>query len=60
VVGTTTYQLDVATDGRHVADGDGPKEVNGYFLMRTPIGDASNPRWQFDGAADLLAANGEG
>jgi ABC-2 type transport system permease protein len=53
-VGTAIYQLDVTADGRFVADGDGPKEVNGYFLVRTPIGDAPNPLWQFDGNVELL------
>jgi len=53
--GTAIYQLDVTTDGRYVADGDGPKEVNGYFLVRTPQGDAPNPLWQFDGNVELLA-----
>ncbi|MCX4578397.1 ABC transporter permease [Streptomyces sp. NBC_01571] len=52
--GTAVYQLDVTPDGRFVADGDGPKEVNGYFLVRTPIGDAPNPLWQFDGNVALL------
>jgi ABC-2 type transport system permease protein len=52
--GTAIYQLDVTADGRFVADGDGPKEVNGYFLVRTPTGDAPNPLWQFDGNVDLL------
>src|SRR5207302_1938415 len=37
--GTAVYQLDVTPDGRFMADGDGPKEVNGYFLVRTPTGD---------------------
>ena len=41
--------------GRFVADGDGPKEVNGYFQVRTPTGDAPNPLWQLDGSLDLLA-----
>jgi ABC-2 type transport system permease protein len=54
VAGTAVYQLDVASDGRFVADGDGPKEVNGYFLVRTPTGDAPNPLWQFDGNVELL------
>ena len=53
-VGTAIYQLDVLPDGRYVADGDGPKEVNGYFQVRTPTGDAPNPLWQFDGLVDLL------
>ncbi|MFF9625020.1 ABC transporter permease [Streptomyces griseosporeus] len=52
--GSAVYQLDVTSDGRFVADGDGPKEVNGYFLVRTPAGDAPNPLWQFDGNVDLL------
>ena len=30
-------------------------QVNGYFLVRTPAGDAANPLWQFDGTVDLLA-----
>jgi ABC-2 type transport system permease protein len=59
-VGTATYQLDVNADGRYSADGDGPKEVNGYFVMRTPTGDAPNPLWQFDGTVDLLASTGKG
>jgi ABC-2 type transport system permease protein len=54
--GTAIYQLDVTPDGRYVADGDGPKEVNGFFLVRTPQGDAPNPLWQFDGKVDLLSA----
>jgi ABC-2 type transport system permease protein len=59
-VGTATYQLDVTADGRYSADGDGPKEVNGYFVVRTPTGDAPNPLWQFDGIVDLLASTGKG
>jgi ABC-2 type transport system permease protein len=55
-VGNAIYQLDVTADGRYVADGDGPKEVNGYFQVRTPTGDAPNPLWQFDGNVDLLAS----
>ncbi|MER5344250.1 ABC transporter permease [Streptomyces mirabilis] len=55
VAGTAIYQLDLTPDGRFMADGDGPKEVNGYFLVRTPTGDAPNPLWQFDGNVDLLA-----
>ncbi len=53
-VGTAIYQLDVAAEGRYVADGDGPREVNGNFSVRTPTGDASNPLWQLDGYIDLL------
>ena len=52
--GTATYHLDVAADGAYVADGDGPKEVNGFFQVHTPTGDAPNPLWQFDGVVDLL------
>lgn len=52
--GNAIYQLDVTADGRYVADGDGPKEVNGFFQIRTPTGDAPNPLWQFDGFVDLL------
>jgi ABC-2 type transport system permease protein len=52
--GSATYQLDVTAEGRYVADGDGPKEVNGSFLVRTPSGDAPNPLWQLDGYVDLL------
>lgn len=53
--GHAIYQLDITPDGRYVADGDGPKEVNGYFQVRTPTGDAPNPLWQLDGSVDLLA-----
>jgi len=59
-VGTAIYQLDVTADGRFVADGDGPKEVNGYFLVRTPAGDAPNPLWQFDGNVELLPTTPKG
>ncbi|WP_055587194.1 ABC transporter permease [Peterkaempfera griseoplana] len=58
--GTAIYQLDVTPDGRFVADGDGPKEVNGYFLVRTPTGDAPNPLWQFDGNVELLPTPSKG
>ena len=52
--GSAIYQLDVTADGRYVADGDGPQQVNGFFQVRTPTGDAPNPLWQFDGSVDLL------
>ena len=52
--GTAIYQLDVTANGRYVADGDGPKDVNGYYQVRTPTGDAPNPLWQFDGNVELL------
>jgi ABC-2 type transport system permease protein len=55
--GTAVYQLNVNSSGRIEADGDGPKEVNGYFLVRTPNGDAPNPLWQFDGNVELLATS---
>ncbi|MFJ4603731.1 ABC transporter permease [Streptomyces griseoluteus] len=55
--GSAVYQLDITADGRFVADGDGPKEVNGYFLVRTSTGDAPNPLWQFDGNVDLFSAS---
>lgn len=53
-VGSAIYQLDVTADGRYVADGDGPTEVNGFFQVRAPYGAAPNPLWQFDGSVDLL------
>ena len=52
--GSATYQLDVTAEGRYVADGDGPKEVNGNFWVHTPSGDAPNPLWQVDGYVDLM------
>ncbi len=52
--GSAIYQLDVTAEGRYVADGDGPKEVNGSFQVRTATGDTPNPLWQFDGYVDLL------
>jgi ABC-2 type transport system permease protein len=54
--GSAIYQLDVHPDGRYVADGDGPQEVNGFFQVHTSTGDAPNPLWQFDGSIDLLTA----
>ncbi|WP_218917337.1 ABC transporter permease [Luteipulveratus mongoliensis] len=56
-VGSAIYQLDAAADGRFVADGDGPKEVNGYFVVQTPTGDAPNPLWQIDGLVDLQSSS---
>ncbi|MEZ0090765.1 ABC transporter permease [Streptacidiphilus sp. EB129] len=58
--GTAIYQLNVTSNGRFEADGDGPKEVNGYFLVHTPTGDASNPLWQFDGNVELLSTSAKG
>ncbi|NYG08211.1 ABC-2 type transport system permease protein [Phycicoccus badiiscoriae] len=59
-VGTAIYQLDVAAEGRYVADGDGPREVNGYFQVHTPTGDAPNPLWQVDGLVDLSRTPSKG
>jgi ABC-2 type transport system permease protein len=53
--GQAVYQLDVTPDGRYMADGDGPKDVNGYYQVRTPAGDRPNPLWQFDGNVELLS-----
>ncbi|MFI5735511.1 ABC transporter permease [Kribbella sp. NPDC051587] len=58
--GTAIYQLDLTPNGRYVADGDGPKEVNGYFLVQTPAGDQPNPLWQFDGSVELLSVRSKG
>ena len=58
--GSAVYQLDITPDGRFVADGDGPKEVNGYFQVRTPAGDQPNPLWQFDGNVPLLPTTSKG
>ncbi len=58
--GSAVYQLDVTADGRYVADGDGPQEVNGFFQVRTATGDAPNPLWQFDGSVDLLTPTSKG
>jgi ABC-2 type transport system permease protein len=55
--GQAVYQLDVSANGRYVADGDGPNQVNGYFVIHAPYGDAPNPLWEFDGLVDLLAQN---
>jgi ABC-2 type transport system permease protein len=48
------YQVDMSATGRYVADGDGPVEVNGYFLIVTDGKAVPNPLWQFDGNVDLL------
>jgi ABC-2 type transport system permease protein len=58
--GHAIYQLQITPDGRYIADGDGPKEVNGYFQVRTPTGDASNPLFQLDGNVDLLVRSPKG
>jgi ABC-2 type transport system permease protein len=51
--GTAIYQLDVTADGRYVADGDGPKGVNGFFQVRASTGDAPTPLWELDKNVDL-------
>ena len=58
--GQAIYQLEVNANGRYVADGDGPTEVNGYYVVHTAYGDAPNPLWQFDGLVDLLSATSKG
>jgi ABC-2 type transport system permease protein len=58
--GSAIYQIDINPLGRYVADGDGPKEVNGFFLVRTPAGDEPNPLWQFDGNIELLPSTPKG
>jgi ABC-2 type transport system permease protein len=58
--GAAIYLLDVNPNGRYVADGDGPQEVNGYFILHAAYGDAPNPLWQFDGLIDLLAPTSKG
>src|SRR5579875_1185459 len=58
--GQAIYQLDVNANGRYVADGDGPNEVNGYFVVHASYGDAPNPLWQFDGLVDLLSTTSKG
>jgi ABC-2 type transport system permease protein len=58
--GQAIYQIDVNPNGRYIADGDGPNEVNGYFVVHAPYGDAPNPLWQFDGLVDLLSTTSKG
>ena len=60
VTGQAIYQLDIKPDGRFVADGDGPKDVNGYYQVRTPTGDQPNPLWQFDANVELLPTHPKG
>lgn len=55
-VGQAVYQLDVLPDGSFIADGDGPRDVNGYYLIPGTSSDVPNPLWQFDGIVDLLPA----
>jgi ABC-2 type transport system permease protein len=58
--GSAIYRLDVSPDGRYVADGDRPQEVNGFFPVDISTGDAPNPLWQFDGLVDLPAPTSKG
>lgn len=53
--GRAIYQVDVMADGRIVADGDGPTDVNGYFVVKAPYGTAPNPLWQVDSLIDLTS-----
>jgi ABC-2 type transport system permease protein len=59
-VGSAIYQLDVNPDGHYVADGDGPQEVNGFFLVHTATGGTPNPLWQIDTTVDLLTPTSSG
>ena len=52
--------LDVTPDGRYVADGDGPQDVDGLLQVHTATGEAPTPLWQFDGLVDLLAPTSKG
>jgi ABC-2 type transport system permease protein len=51
------YQLNVTANGRYIADGDGPAQLNGYFLIVTGGKVVPNPLWQFDGNVDLLPSH---
>ena len=57
VTAQAIYQLDVTANGRYIADGDGPVEVNGYFLIDAAGKITPNPLWQFDGNVDLLSSH---
>ncbi|HEV3173291.1 MAG TPA: ABC transporter permease [Actinocrinis sp.] len=57
VTAQAIYQLNVTANGRYIADGDGPVQVNGYFLIATAGQVVPNPLWQFDGNVDLLASH---
>lgn len=56
VTAQAIYQLNVTANGRYIADGDGPVQVNGYFLIVTDGKVVPNPLWQFDGNVDLLSS----
>ena len=57
VTAQAVYQLNVTPNGRYIADGDGPVQVNGYFLIVTQGKVVPNPLWQFDGNVDLLSGH---
>ena len=57
VTAQAIYQLNVTPNGRYIADGDGPVEVNGYFLIDLSGNIEPNPLWQFDGNVDLLPSH---
>ncbi|MEY9964311.1 ABC-2 type transport system permease protein [Streptacidiphilus sp. MAP12-16] len=57
VTAQAVYQLNVTPNGRYIADGDGPVQVNGYFLIVTQGRVVPNPLWQFDGNVDLLPSH---
>lgn len=57
VTAQAVYQLDVSANGRYIADGDGPVQVNGYFLIASAGKVVPNPLWQFDGNVDLLPSH---
>lgn len=51
------YRVDASPDGKYVADGDGPRQVNGRHTLTTPGGGtATNPLWQFDGVVDTTSS----
>ncbi|MEZ0064468.1 ABC-2 type transport system permease protein [Streptacidiphilus sp. MAP12-20] len=57
VMAQAVYQVDVNPNGRYIADGDGPIQVNGYFLIINDGKPTPNPLWQFDGNVDLLPSH---
>ena len=57
VTAQAVYQVNVSANGRYIADGDGPAQVNGYFLIVSGGDAVPNPLWQFDGDVDLLTGH---
>ncbi|WEO93027.1 ABC transporter permease [Streptomyces sp. FXJ1.172] len=57
VTAQAVYQVDVTPTGRYIADGDGPVQVNGYFLIINAGKPTPNPLWQFDGNVDLISGH---